>query len=83
MKVKTVDTTSWYSNRRIRQPVGMVKTVIDGDTDKLLGAHLLGAHSDEVIYVFAVAVRFGISAGELRHMIYAYPTSGSDVPYML
>lgn len=83
VKVKTVDTTSWYSNRRIRQPVGLVKTVIDGDTDKLLGAHLLGTHSDEVINVFALAVRFGISARELRHMIYAYPTSGSDVPYML
>ena len=83
VKVKAVDTTSWYSTRRIRQPVGMVKTVIDADTDNLLGAHLLGAHSDEVINVFALAVRFGISARELRHMIYAYPTGGSDVPYML
>lgn len=83
VKVKTADTTSWYSNRRVRQPAGLVKTVTDADTDKLLGVHLLGAHSDEVINVFALAVRFGISASELRHMIYAYPTSGSDVPHML
>lgn len=83
VKVKTVDTTGWYSNRRVRQPVGLLKTVIDADTDKVLGAHLLGVHADEVINLFALAVRFGISAGELRHMIYAYPTSGSDVPYML
>lgn len=83
VKVKTTDTTSWYSNRRVRQPVGLVKTVTDADTDKLLGAHLFGPHSDEVINIFALAVRFGISARELRHMIYAYPTSGSDVPYMV
>lgn len=83
VKVKTIDTSSWYSNRRIRQSAGLVKTVIDADSDKLLGAHLLGAHSDEVINLFALAVRFGISARELRHMIYAYPTGGSDIPYML
>ncbi len=83
VKVKTVDTGSWYSNRRIRQPAGLAKTVIDADSDTILGAHLLGAHSDEVINIFALAVRFGISASELRHTIYAYPTSGSDVPYML
>ncbi len=83
VNVKTVDTTSWYSNRRVRQPVGLVKTVTDADTDRILGAHLLGAHADEVINIFALAVRFGISARDLRHMIYAYPTGGSDVPYML
>ncbi len=83
VKVKTVDTSSWYSNRRVRQPVGLVKTVIDADSNKILGAHLLGAHSDEVINIFALAVRFGISASDLRHTIYAYPTGGSDVPYLL
>ncbi|MBA2689113.1 MAG: NAD(P)/FAD-dependent oxidoreductase [Gemmatimonadaceae bacterium] len=83
VKVKTVDTSSWYSNRRIRQPAGLAKTVIDADSDKILGAHLLGAHADEVINIFALAVRFGISASEIRQMIYTYPTSGSDVPYML
>ena len=83
VKVKTVDTSSWYSNRRIREPVGLVKTLVNADTEKIVGAHLLGAHADEVINLFALAVRFGIPALELRHMIYAYPTSGSDVPYML
>ncbi len=83
VKVKTVDTSSWYSNRRIRQPAGLAKTVIDADSDKILGAHLLGAHADEVINIFALAVRFGISASEIRQMIYTYPTSGSDVPYMV
>jgi len=37
----------------------------------------------EVINLFAFAIRFGISAKDLKHMIYAYPTSASDLPYML
>lgn len=83
VRVETGDTSGWYTNRRVREPVGMFKTVVNSDTDQLLGVHLLGEHADEVINLFALAVRFGIKAADLRHMIYAYPTSGSDVPYML
>ena len=83
VRIETGDTTRWYSNRRIRESVGMFKTVVDADSDRLLGAHLLGAHADEVINIFALAVRFSIAAKELRQMVYAYPTSGSDVPHML
>jgi glutathione reductase (NADPH) len=82
-RVESGDTTGWYSNRRVREPVGMFKTVIDAGSDLVIGAHLLGVHAEEVINLFALAVRFGIPAKELQRMIYAYPTSGSDIPYML
>jgi hypothetical protein len=45
-------------------------------------AHLLGIEADEVINLFGVAMRSGMRATELRDMLYAYPTRGSDVPYM-
>ena len=83
VRIETGDTSEWYTNRRVGETVGMFKTVVDADNDRIVGAHLLGAHADEVINLFALAVRFGIAAKELRQMIYAYPTSGSDVPYML
>ncbi len=81
--VECGDTTTWYSNRRVRQPVGMYKTIVATETDKVIGAHLLGTNAEEVINLFALAIRFGLSATDLRGMIYAYPTSGSDVKYML
>ncbi len=83
VRVNAGDTTSWFSNRRVREPVGMFKTITDADTDLVLGAHLLGTHAEEVINLFAFAIRFGISAKDLKHMIYAYPTSASDLPHML
>lgn len=82
VRVQAGDTTSWFSNRRVREPVGMFKTIIDADTDLVLGAHLLGMHADEIINLFAFAIRFGVSANDLKHMIYAYPTSASELPYM-
>lgn len=83
IRVKGEDTTTWYANRRVRGSAGMYKTVIENGTDRILGAHLLGAHADEAINLFAFAVRFGVTAHDLKHMIYAYPTSGSDLPYMV
>jgi glutathione reductase (NADPH) len=47
------------------------------------GTHLLGAHAEETINLFALAIRFGLKADDLREMIYAYPTNASDIVHML
>ena len=83
VKVRCEETTSWYANRRVREPAGMYKTIVDAESDEILGAHLLGQHAEEVINLFAQAIRFGIPASAVMHSIYAYPTACSDVPYML
>jgi hypothetical protein len=33
--------------------------------------------------VFAVAIRLGIPAADLKEVLFAYPTNASDVRYML
>ena len=59
------------------------KTLVEEGTDRILGAHLLGLHAEEVINIFALAIRMGLRASDLKHMVYAYPTSASDVSSML
>ena len=83
VRVATGDTTHWFTNRRVREPVGMYKTIIDDRTDRVLGAHILGGHGEEVINLFAMAMRFDIPAAELKKMLYAYPTGSSNMQYML
>jgi len=83
LRVKSEDTSSWYSNRRVNESCAMFKTVVEAGSDRILGAHLLGPHADEVINLFALAIRQGLSATALKQQLYAYPTSGSDLPYML
>ena len=77
------DTSSWYSSRRVGLPHSGYKTLVEEGTGRVLGAHLFGLHAEEVINLFALAIRSGMPANELRHMVYAYPTSGSDVGSML
>ena len=77
------DTSSWYSSRRVALPHTGFKTLVEEGTERILGVHLLGLHAEEVINLFALAIRMGLRASDLKHMVYAYPTSASDVGYML
>ena len=57
------------------EPRGIVKVVVDGATDLVLGAALLHVHSQEVINLVALAIRHGITAAQLRDSIYTHPSA--------
>ncbi len=76
------DTSSWYTSRRVALLHSGYKVLVEEGTGRILGAHLLGYHAEEVINLFALAIRAGLRASDLKQMIYAYPTSASDVSYM-
>ncbi len=77
------DTSGWYSSRRVALPHTGFKTLVEEGTGRILGAHLLGLHAEEVINLFALAIRAGLRATDLKQMVYAYPTNASDISYML
>ncbi|GAB4053850.1 dihydrolipoyl dehydrogenase family protein [Spirosoma litoris] len=83
VKVLFQETTDWYVSRRINEPYTGVKTLVDADTGQLLGAHLLGSGSDDLINLFTLAMKHGISAKDLAGTLLAYPTHGSDLNSML
>jgi len=77
------DTSGWYSSRRVALAHTGYKTLVEDGTGRILGAHLFGLHAEEVVNIFGLAVRKGLSAGDLKDMVYAYPTSASDISYMV
>lgn len=76
-------TASWYSSRRIAEDASGFKVLVEEGSGRILGAHLLGPHADEVINLFAMAMRAGIPAADVKTMIFSYPTNASDITYML
>jgi len=82
VRVKSEDTSEWFSNRRVNETAAMYKTLTDEQSGRVLGAHVLGPHAEEIINLFALAIRNNLTATDLAHMIYAYPTSASDVAHM-
>ena len=82
-RVNHEDTSSWYSSRRVADRYSGFKTLIDEETGRILGAHLLGPDAAETINIFALAIRKGLTSTDLKDVIYAYPTLASDIPYMI
>jgi glutathione reductase (NADPH) len=81
-RVRRGKASDWFTARQAAEPVYGYKVLIDG-SERILGAHLVGPHADEVINVFALAIRHGLSADDLRSTMFAYPTAASDIGYML
>jgi glutathione reductase (NADPH) len=72
--------SDWYTAKRVAEQVfGYKKTLVEEGTERLLDAHLLGPHAEEVINLFALAVRKGLTTRDLKEVVFAYPT-GSDLP---
>lgn len=82
-ETKSADTSSWYSSRRINEKFSYFKTIIEKNTHKILGAHLLGENSEELINLFALAIKFNLTAEDLSKLPYAYPTHTSNIVYMV
>ena len=83
-KIKYEDTSSWASSKRVGESCAAFKVLIDEETNKILGAHILGPHAEEVINIFSIAIRIGLTKKDINDSIlYTYPTNSSDILYML
>lgn len=56
------------------EPEGLVKTIFDGKTGELLGAHMIGAEVTEMIQGYVIARTGELTEGELMHTIFPHPT---------
>jgi glutathione reductase (NADPH) len=77
------DTDTWHSSRRVAEAFSAFKVLVETGTDRIVGAHLLGPQADETINLFALAMRAGVTAGQFREVLWAYPTHAADTPHML
>lgn len=82
-RVKCERASDWFTARRVAEPVYGYKTLVEEDTGRILGAHLVGPRVDEVINLFGLAIRHELTAEDVKSTMFAYPTGASDVGYML
>jgi dihydrolipoamide dehydrogenase len=56
------------------EPEGLVKTIFDAKTGKLLGAHMAGAEVTELIQGFVIAMNCETTEAELINAVFPHPT---------
>jgi glutathione reductase (NADPH) len=92
------NTSGWYTSRRIGESCSGFKVLVEqrqwkasanSDDDnysnngRVLGAHILGTHAEEIINIFALAIKLGVDATDIKDAILSYHTKSSDIGYML
>ncbi|SNT34771.1 dihydrolipoyl dehydrogenase [Tropicimonas sediminicola] len=65
--------------KAMMQSDGFVKILADKETDRILGAHIIGPVAGEMIHEICVAMEFGASAEDLARTCHAHPTTSEAV----
>jgi glutathione reductase (NADPH) len=82
-RVNSAKVPTWYTARRVNESIYGFKTLVEEGTERILGAHVVGPHAEEVINLFGIAIRHNLTARDLQATIFAYPTGASDIGYMV
>ncbi|MBM3540986.1 MAG: glutathione-disulfide reductase, partial [Alphaproteobacteria bacterium] len=56
----------------------LMKLVVDGTTDRVLGCHMVGAEAGEIIQGLAIAVKLGATKAEFDQTIGIHPTAAEE-----
>jgi glutathione reductase (NADPH) len=77
------DMLGWFSARTYAETAAWSKVIVETATDRILGAHFVGHAGQELVNIFGLAMRFGITASQIRENVFAYPTFAADIKHML
>jgi pyruvate/2-oxoglutarate dehydrogenase complex dihydrolipoamide dehydrogenase (E3) component len=56
------------------EEAGFAKVLTAKDTDKILGATIVGPHAGDLLHEFVLAMKTGVGLGTIASTIHAYPT---------
>ena len=55
-----------------------MKVIVDSETDKVLGMHMMGAEAGEIIQGLAVAMQCGVTKAQLDSTVGIHPTAAEE-----
>jgi glutathione reductase (NADPH) len=60
----------------------LIKLVVDGDTDRVLGAHFVGPNASELVQLVAIAVKMGATKADFDATTALHPTLAEEIVTM-
>ncbi|MGH8647300.1 MAG: dihydrolipoyl dehydrogenase family protein [Gammaproteobacteria bacterium] len=82
-RVKHESVPGWFTARRVNEPCYALKMLVEEESERVLGAHLIGPEASEAINLFGFAMRSGLTAAAIKQATFAYPSAASDIESML
>ncbi len=65
------------------ETLGFMKVVVDADTDRILGAAILGVNGDEAVHSILDTMAAGATATALAHTVHIHPTVSELIPTVM
>jgi glutathione reductase (NADPH) len=59
-----------------------MKLIVDGESDRVVGCHVLGADAAEIIQMAAIALRLGATKDDFDATMALHPTSAEELVTM-
>lgn len=81
--VRAGDRSGDNSMKKVGAKHSRYKVLVEEPSGRILGAHLLGPDAAETINLFALAIKHGITAEDLRSTLFAFPTFAHDIRGMV
>lgn len=82
-RVKHERVPGWFTARRVNEPCYGFKVLVEEGSERILGAHLIGPDADEVINLFGLVMRNGLTTAAIKRATFVYPSAASDIDSML
>lgn len=82
VKVYTSKFTNMYFSMLEHKEPTAYKLVVAGPEEKVVGIHLLGRGSDEILQGFGVAVRMGATKKDFDNCVAIHPTAAEELVTM-
>lgn len=83
VSVNAGDMTGWFSAKTYAETAAWSKVLVEAGTDRILGAHIIGHSGEELVHFFALAMKHGITAAQIKDMVFGFPTFSADIKSML
>lgn len=82
VKVYNTSFTPMYSAFTEHKVKTSMKLIVVGDEERIVGCHMIGRDSDEMLQGFAVAIRMGATKSDFDDTIAIHPTSAEELVTM-
>lgn len=76
------DGAKWSEHKRLGLKHAGYKILEDRSSGRIVGAHYLGQHAEEIANIFGMAIRHGLTREDLMAHPWAYPSFGYTLRYM-
>ncbi|MBI2285336.1 NAD(P)/FAD-dependent oxidoreductase [Candidatus Saccharibacteria bacterium] len=81
--VHAEDMSSWFDAKRTNLKHTMAKTLVDQQSNKIIGVHIIGNNAEDLINTFVLAIEAELTVDQIKAAIFAFSTASDDIRHIL